>query len=69
MPTLEERAVVLDWLADLYLEQGNPDEVAAWRGLAQIERRQFRGPVFSEAAGTPSIMAGAAHKLGRNERC
>jgi tetratricopeptide (TPR) repeat protein len=69
VPTLEERAVVLDRLADLYLEQGNPDEVAAWRGLAQIERRQFRGPVFSEAAGTPSIMAGATHKLGRNERC
>src|SRR6266496_2782537 len=68
-PTLEMRADVLDRLADLHLEQGHTDAAAVWRQQAEVERRQWLEPLFAEPAVTPSIMAGATHKLGRNERC
>ena len=66
-PALEMRADVLDRLADLHLEQGNTDAAAVWRQQAEVERRQWLGPLFPERAVTPSIMAGATHKLGRND--
>ena len=76
VPTLEERADVLERLADLYLERGTPeDEVAVLRRQADAERRRSRGPLLPETlfdlpSVTPSMTAGAMHsKLGRNERC
>jgi tetratricopeptide (TPR) repeat protein len=76
VPTLEERADVLERLADLYLERGDPDdEVAVVRRQADAERRRSLGPLIPESlfhlpSVTPSMTAGATHsKLGRNERC
>jgi uncharacterized protein YchJ len=69
VPTLDDRGDVLERLADLYQEQGTTVEATMWRQQAEAERRQVRGSVFPEPAVTPSILAGATHKLGRNERC
>jgi tetratricopeptide (TPR) repeat protein len=70
VPTLEDRAAVLERLADLYDEQGDTASAQLWREQAEAEG----GPAFAdlwpeEPAVTPSVMAGASHKLGRNERC
>jgi uncharacterized protein YchJ len=69
VPTLDDRADVLERLADMRQEQGDADEAAMWRQQAEAERRLALGPLFPEPAVTPSVMAGATHKLGRNERC
>lgn len=69
VPTLEDRADVLERLADLYDEQGNADQAEHWRQQAEAERRPGPERLWPEPAVTPSVMAGASHKLGRNERC
>jgi tetratricopeptide (TPR) repeat protein len=70
VPTLEDRVVVLERLADLYDDQGDTTTAELWREQAEAEQRQLLGrPLFPEPAVTPSVLAGANHKLGRNERC
>jgi tetratricopeptide (TPR) repeat protein len=68
VPTLEDRAAVLERLADLYDEQGDAAIAQLWRDQAEAERPVLE-PVWPEPAVSPSVMAGASHKLGRNERC
>ena len=66
--TLEDRADVLERLADLYDDQGDAAIAQLWRDQAEAERPSL-GRLWPETAVTPSVMAGASHKLGRNERC
>lgn len=68
VPTLEDRADVLERLAELDDDQGNAALAQLWREQAEAERPSL-GRLWPEPAVTPSIMAGANHKLGRNERC
>jgi tetratricopeptide (TPR) repeat protein len=68
VPTLEDRAEVLERLADLYDEQGDAAIAQLWREQAEAERPML-DRLWPEPAVTPSMMAGASHKLGRNERC
>jgi tetratricopeptide (TPR) repeat protein len=70
VPTLEDRVAVLERLADLYDDQGDATTAELWREQAEAEQRQLLGPpLLPEPAVTPSVLAGANHKLGRNERC
>jgi len=69
VPTLEDRADVLERLADLYAEQGDAHQAEAWRQQAAAEGRPWLERLWPEPAVTPSVVAGASHKLGRNERC
>ncbi len=69
VPTLDDRGDVLERLAELYQEQGATVEATMWRQQAEADRGQVLGSLFPEPAVTPSVLAGATHKLGRNERC
>jgi tetratricopeptide (TPR) repeat protein len=69
VPRLEDRVAVFERLADLHDEQGNAEQAEQWRQQAETEQRQLLGWPSPEPAVTPSVMAGANHKLGRNERC
>lgn len=69
VPTLEDRAAVLERLADLYDEQGDAAIAQLWRDQAEAESGPSSADLWPKPAVTPSVMAGASHKLGRNERC
>jgi len=69
VPTLEDRAAVLERLADLYDDQGDAVTAQLWRDQAEAEDGLSLADLWPEPALTPSVMAGASHKLGRNERC
>jgi len=69
VPTLEDRAAVFERLADLYDERGDTTSAQRWRDQAEAEGGPSVADLWPEPAVTPSIMAGASHKLGRNERC
>ena len=68
-PTLEDRAAVFERLADLYDERGDATTAQRWRDQAEAEGGPSLVDLWPEPAVTPSIVAGASHKLGRNERC
>ena len=69
VPTLHDRADVLERLAELYVDQGNEEQAKVWYERAEAEGGSGFAPLWPEPAVTPSVMAGASHKLGRNERC
>jgi tetratricopeptide (TPR) repeat protein len=71
VPELEERDAVCERLAELYEEQGDPEQAERWRQQAEVEAEgdKWLQPPWPELAMTPSMMAGASHKLGRNEPC
>jgi tetratricopeptide (TPR) repeat protein len=71
VPELEEREAVCERLADLYDEQGDAEQAERWRQQAEVEAEgdAWLEPPWPDAAVTPSVMAGASHKLGRNEPC
>jgi tetratricopeptide (TPR) repeat protein len=68
---LEERDAVCERLAELYEEQGDTEQAQQWRRQAEVEAEghTWLEPAWSESAVTPSVLAGASHKLGRNEPC
>jgi len=66
VPTQEDRADVIDRLADMRQEQGDADEAALWRQQAEAEQRPRLGRLFPEPTVSPSIMARGTHKLARN---
>jgi len=66
---LEERDAVCERLADVYEEQGDAKQAERWRQHAETEGDEWEGPMWPETAVTPSVMADAIHKLGRNEPC
>ncbi len=71
VPTLHDRADVLERLAELYADRGDLDQAEAWHQRAEADGGSWLGPgpLWPEPAVTPSVMAGASHKLGRNEPC
>jgi tetratricopeptide (TPR) repeat protein len=69
VPTLEDRAAVFERLADLYDDRGDAATAQLWRDQAEAEGGPSPADLWPEPAVTPSVMAGASHKLGRNERC
>ena len=69
VPTLHDRADVLERLAELYVDQGNEEQAKVWYARAEAEGGLGFAPLWPEPAVTPSVLAGASHKLGRNERC
>ena len=71
VPELEERDAVCERLAQLYEEQGDAEQAERWRQQAEVEAEgdTWLEPPWPESAVTPSVMAGASHKLGRNEPC
>jgi len=69
VPELEERDAVCERLADLYDEQGDAEQAERWRQEAAAEGDTWREAPWPTVAVTPSVLAGASHKLGRNEPC
>ena len=69
VPELEERDAVCERLAELYDEQGDAEQAERWRQEAAAEGDPWRAVPWPAVAVTPSVLAGASHKLGRNEPC
>ncbi|TAK20123.1 MAG: hypothetical protein EPO26_18680 [Chloroflexota bacterium] len=68
LPALEDRADVLERLADLREAQDDADDAAAWRLRAEAERGKLLRPSRPMSMAS-AIPARITRKLTRNEPC